>query len=402
LDASGFAAIDVEAVCNIEGTATNAALNLYTGTQIDTEDGWVLAGTLGGLSGTGQFSPRVTISSGLMRFLRWDVSTLGGAAALTFFMRGMGRSNITGVSIGAPVNAGAPKAILFVDNSGNVGQDAPNFLYDATGKQITNRNDGVGTAQTVGLSHQNQALAANNAQQYSPVAELVGQGWNSAASASQTFKCGLQVRPVQQAGNPSGDLVFWYSTNGGAYTEICSIQANDTATVYEIRGAQPLFGLRNNNGTGWLSQTYDTYLYVANTAYYDIANTAFYPMTDNSITIGKSGARWSQVWSYQHCGVAQTVTSSGAITVNPTAGEIYTLTSNGNITSITVSAGQPAQRMTLLLKQGASGNTWPTTMTNVKLPGGSFAKTTTLNAVDKVDLVCDGSVWWATVSSNVK
>jgi hypothetical protein len=98
LDISGYDACDVEAVCQIEGTASGAVLNLITGMQTDTDDGWVTASAFGTISGTGQQVTRVSVSSGLLQFLRWEVASLGGATAVTFFVRGIARDGSAGLS----------------------------------------------------------------------------------------------------------------------------------------------------------------------------------------------------------------------------------------------------------------------------------------------------------------
>lgn len=79
--------------------------------------------------------------------------------------------------------------------------------------------DSVGTAQTVSLTLQNTTAAANNAQQYSPVLELIGQGWQTTTPASETSKIGIQMRPVQASTHASMDLVYFTSQAGGAYAE---------------------------------------------------------------------------------------------------------------------------------------------------------------------------------------
>ena len=93
IDISSYDGCDVEAVWSwIEGTATNAELNLITGMQTATEDGWLIPDSnFAPISGSGQQVARVSIASGLLQFLRWDVSSLGGATSLTFFIRGIAR-----------------------------------------------------------------------------------------------------------------------------------------------------------------------------------------------------------------------------------------------------------------------------------------------------------------------
>ncbi len=95
MDVGGVGAFDLELVCAVEGTATNAAIQLITGMQVQTEDGWVSCSpSFAPISGTGQQIVRVSVGSGLLQFLRWNVSSLGGATALTFFIRGMVRDTL--------------------------------------------------------------------------------------------------------------------------------------------------------------------------------------------------------------------------------------------------------------------------------------------------------------------
>ncbi len=85
------------------------------------------------------------------------------------------------------------------------------------------------------------------------------------------------------------------------------------------------------------------------------------------------------------------------------------VTATANITALTLPAPNQigsrdeGRRLTLYLKQNAAGTaTWPGTIGNVKLPGGVFAKTTTANAVDKLELQAINGAWWANVASDVK
>lgn len=93
-------------------------------------------------------------------------------------------------------------------------------------------SDSIGTAQTANLLVTNKTSAGAGAQQYSPLFELEGQGWKTnATAASQSVKWGVQTRPVQGAANPTGDLVFWSSINGGSYTEKMALSSGPTLKV---------------------------------------------------------------------------------------------------------------------------------------------------------------------------
>lgn len=101
-------------------------------------------------------------------------------------------------------------------------------------------------------------------------------------------------------------------------------------------------------------------------------------------------------------GVAQSVTTHGAVTVDPTLGETYVLTANGNVTGITIRAGIAGQKMSLVLIQNLGGKaTWPTTFVNATIAGGTFSKSLRANAVDTIEFKYDSvnSKWRETTRS---
>lgn len=97
-------------------------------------------------------------------------------------------------------------------------------------------------------------------------------------------------------------------------------------------------------------------------------------------------------------------TGSGAVSFDPgiVKAPLIEFTATGNVSSLTLSSaaltGYAGLRFTLLLRQNAGGTaTWPATITNVIFPaGGTFSKTLTANAVDRLDLIADGTGnYWA-------
>jgi hypothetical protein len=103
-------------------------------------------------------------------------------------------------------------------------------------------------------------------------------------------------------------------------------------------------------------------------------------------------------------GQTQTFSGSGVVLAfDPSLGEDIMFTASGNVTSLELlvtaalpGVGFPNQRVTLRLQQDAGGaSSWPTSILNVKMPGGTFTKTPGASAVDLFFLVCDGEVWWA-------
>jgi hypothetical protein len=89
----------------------------------------------------------------------------------------------------------------------------------------------LGTTQTdgAGLWLQNSTSASAGAQQISPSIVLEGQGWKTATTASsQTTKFFIDVLPVQGVNNPTAQLRFKNSINGGAYGNSGYVDSNGT------------------------------------------------------------------------------------------------------------------------------------------------------------------------------
>lgn len=120
-----------------------------------------------------------------------------------------------------------------------------------------------------------------------------------------------------------------------------------------------------------------------NTVMLDIQASAVAP--NDLVTVsGGSANRWTETWSRVYAGVHLDTTSGGAVSINTQLGEMQVLTSNANVSGITLTAGKAGQVFTLELKQGNAGHTWPTTFTNARIAGGSFTKSAALNDVDTI------------------
>lgn len=128
---------------------------------------------------------------------------------------------------------------------------------------------------------------------------------------------------------------------------------------------------------------------------------------DTTYSLGTSGNYWGQVYSKTYRGVSNAQTTSGAVTVDPTTAGLQYVTASGNVSSITIATAScdDDQQLTLLLRQNAGGSaTWPSTITNARLPGGSFTKTTTANAVDMLRCTYAGTTfgkWVCSYAANV-
>ncbi len=80
-------------VAALEGTGgPTVTIRIITGMQIDSEDGWVVAGTFAVVSTTNT-SQKLRVD-GLLKYIRWEVSGITGTTpAVTFLINGMLRQN---------------------------------------------------------------------------------------------------------------------------------------------------------------------------------------------------------------------------------------------------------------------------------------------------------------------
>lgn len=92
LDLSDYRELDVLLMgISLEGTAGPAAVvRLLTHVTNRTEDGWVVAVTFTTVTASATYEMKQV--SAFLRYLRWEVSTLGGTApAITFAIQGVGK-----------------------------------------------------------------------------------------------------------------------------------------------------------------------------------------------------------------------------------------------------------------------------------------------------------------------
>jgi hypothetical protein len=120
--------------------------------------------------------------------------------------------------------------------------------------------------------------------------------------------------------------------------------------------------------------------------------------TDNTISFGDSSHRWTDGYFGGKVMAANgavlgagsfRIDSDGYITIDPTLGDMCILSSfdtggGGNILSITISNGVPGQIFTLDMFQGNAAYTWPTTIGNARIVGGTFTKTAAQQSVDTI------------------
>ncbi len=90
LDVSAYDRADVLLwVAALEGTASpTATVRILTGMQVESENGWVVAGTFTAV--TASNVAQALGLTGLLKYIRWELSTLGGTApSVTFVVSGM-------------------------------------------------------------------------------------------------------------------------------------------------------------------------------------------------------------------------------------------------------------------------------------------------------------------------
>lgn len=160
----------------------------------------------------------------------------------------------TTVQLGQAVGAGGNPAALLQAREipfsnfklsflGNSGSDS--IVFDNTSTLFQQIElDGLGTTQTDGLVLTNKTAAAAGAQQVSPSLILEGQGWKTnATAASQSVRFREYILPVQGTAAPTARLYWGLSINGGAYTDLMSLQSNGlqiTQAGLSLGGAIPV------------------------------------------------------------------------------------------------------------------------------------------------------------------
>lgn len=99
------------------------------------------------------------------------------------------------------------------------------------GSYLGSRQNSLGTSTTtVGLDLVNATSAAAGAQQNSPVARWVGQGWKTnATAASQQVEMLVGLRAEEAQAAPGGTLAFSYKINSGSAVDVLAIKTSGFA-----------------------------------------------------------------------------------------------------------------------------------------------------------------------------
>jgi hypothetical protein len=191
--------------------------------------------------------PVSTAATSIASQLSFYSSEAGGAYAQRAFVNSAGAivasGNVfaggaagTGGVLAASMNPNTAATAMAIGTNGNASSITlgANTTLSA-GKTLAGSINGIGTAQTVHTSLANTTAAADAAQQYSPMIELVGQGYNKTATASRQVKWGFQAIPSQQSvGEPVANLGFYTSFAGSPYALRLSFLDTNTAAGITI------------------------------------------------------------------------------------------------------------------------------------------------------------------------
>jgi hypothetical protein len=219
LNSNQYSTSNLFGCINVSGTTNDL---LFDGNTLDTctGNGFALVGT----------NSRITIENNHMHNFQADSGggVVGvGVWSITGQSGYITGNDIDGVRLGVRLDV-ASNMVIGPNNMTNI--VVARVLNPGNGTPVSFQDgydiDAIGTTQTVAQSYLNRTAAAAGAQQYSPMIEMGGQGWNSAGTASEPYKIGMQVVPIQAAGDPTGRLVFYTSTNGAAYSEIARITSS--------------------------------------------------------------------------------------------------------------------------------------------------------------------------------
>jgi hypothetical protein len=94
VEVSSYDLLDLLAgLLGVEGSTSGVGLRIITGMQRESQNGWVeyLAFTPGTLNAPNTWQA-LQGTTRLLRYIRWEVTGLGGATAVTFQINGMARS----------------------------------------------------------------------------------------------------------------------------------------------------------------------------------------------------------------------------------------------------------------------------------------------------------------------
>lgn len=92
--------------------------------------------------------------------------------------------------------------------------------------------NGIAATPTDRIVLSNTTAAISGTQQYSPALRFTGQGFKTdATTGSKSTDWRIYSQPVQAAGNPTANLLFQFSVDGGAFSTQTTISSGGTYTI---------------------------------------------------------------------------------------------------------------------------------------------------------------------------
>ena len=154
----------------------------------------------------------------------------------------------------------------------------------------------IGATSTNGLVLTNTTAAATGAQQWSPRVQFDGRGWETGTGASQAVDMIEELHPVQGATNPSGNLTWSGSVNGGAYSALMTLTSGGNVGI----GTTTIPDNLDVNGGIGLTTTTAT-----------LPTNGIYSPSANNLALTTNGAPAITVNSTGQVGVGTTSPASG-------------------------------------------------------------------------------------------
>jgi endosialidase-like protein len=106
---------------------------------------------------------------------------------------------------------------------------------------IIDTQTAIGTTSTDGVILQNPTAATSTVNQWSPRVHWTAQGWKTTSTAgSQAVDMIQELQPVTGAANPSGNLVWSSSVNGGTYSGLMTLTTGGNVGIGTTAPLQPL------------------------------------------------------------------------------------------------------------------------------------------------------------------
>jgi hypothetical protein len=363
-------------------------------------NGTAIGPTYGGTGLTSYATGDILYASGANTLAKLAAGTNGYVLTLAGGVPTWAATASTGLTVGTTTIASGSDTKVLFDNSGVLGE----YTITGTGNVMMSASPtttGTLTAATInasGVFTDTQALAANTSgdglvltnttaatsgnQRYSPRLHFTGQGWKTnATAASQAVDFINELQPVQGAANPSGNLIWSSSINGGAYSALMTLTSDGSVGINTTSPGSAL----DVKGTLRLSGATSGYVGLAPAA---AAGSTTYtlPSADGSngqqlTTNGSGTLSWAAAGGGSNAPDAfsftdqtnvtpSTTITSNAVTLSGFTGALAAactgctgILRNGVSLNSTVGSFLPGDTATLQLTSASAGNTATATLT---------------------------------------